>query len=221
MEQKRFTGLLDMINGGGMGAEGNEFKGGGLLSDIGNALFQPYGTRRRQQGMEDTRPKMRPPSLMTGGVMTGPDPEPLPTRLRPRARPTQGAPAPMSQEDMLTQMRSQLASGNNTPTTPGPMMPGGPTPPMPMQPAPQMQGDQQSAMLEQMRAQLASNPTTPQQPGPMMPGGPQPPMPMEQALAQLDQALSPGERQTLQALPPEQRMGLIQRMIQTRQQGGM
>src|SRR6056297_977167 len=198
MERQRFTGLMDMLDGGAAGAEGNEFKGGGLLSDIGNALFQPAGYRERMRGMQETRPRMRPASMST-----------------------QGAPAPMSQEDMLTQMRSQLASGNNTPTTPGPMMPGGPTPPMPMQPAPQMQGDQQSAMLEQMRAQLASNPTTPQQPGPMMPGGPQQPMPMEQALAQLDQALSPGERQTLQGMSPEQRMGLIQRMIQTRQQGGM
>jgi len=53
-----------------------------------------------------------------------------------------------------------------------------------------------------------------------MPGGPQQPMPMEQALAQLDQALSPGERQTLQGMSPEQRMGMIQRLIQMRQ-GGM
>jgi len=204
MERQRFTGLMDMLDGGGAGAEGNEFQGGGLLSDIGNALFQPAGYRERMRGMQEMRPRMRPPSLMTGGVMTGPDPEPLPTR--PRSRPTQGAPAPMSQP---------------TPQQPGPMMPGGPTPPMPapqMQPGPGMPGfDQPMPMPERAAPQT---PPTPQQPGPMMPGGPQQPMPIDQAMAQLEGVLTPSERQTLQGMSPEQRMSMIQRLIQMRQ-GGM
>ena len=59
---ERFTSLLDMFDGGGMGASGSEFKGGGLLSDIANALFQPAGYRERQRGMAETRPRARPMS---------------------------------------------------------------------------------------------------------------------------------------------------------------
>jgi len=209
MEQQRFTGLMDMLDGGGAGAEGNEFKGGGLLSDIGNALFQPAGYRERMRGMQETRPRMRPASMST-----------------------QGAPAPMSQEDMLTQMRSQLASGNNTPTTPGPMMPGGPTPPVQAAPTSPTAGanamtptsvdPRQQAMMEEMTRQMSSPVSAP---GPMMPGGPMPqgtpaPMSVEAAMAQLEGALNPSERQTLQSMPMEQRMGMIQRLIQMRQ-GGM
>src|SRR6056297_2337261 len=180
MERQRFTGLMDMLDGGGAGAEGNEFKGGGLLSDIGNALFQPAGYRERMRGMQETRPRMRPASMST-----------------------QGAPAPMSQP---------------TPQQPGPMMPGGPTPPMPapqMQPGPGMPGfDQPMPMPERAAPQT---PPTPQQPGPMMPGGPQQPMPIDQAMAQLEGVLTPSERQTLQGMSPEQRMSMIQRLIQMRQ----
>ena len=170
MERQRFTGLMDMLDGGGAGAEGNEFQGGGLLSDIGNALFQPAGYRERMRGMQEMRPRMRPASMST-----------------------QGTPAPMSQP---------------TPQQPGPMMPGGPTPPMP---APQM----------------PMSGGAPQQPAPMMPGGPMPqetaapaPMGVDAAMAQLEGALTPSERQTLQSMPMEQRMGMIQRLIQMRQ-GGM
>ena len=62
---ERFTSLLDMFDGGGMGAEGNTFTGGGLLSDIANALFQPAGYRERQRGMAETRPRARPMSMGT------------------------------------------------------------------------------------------------------------------------------------------------------------
>jgi hypothetical protein len=61
----------------------------------------------------------------------------------------------------------------------------------------------------------------------MMPGGPMPqevsapaPMGIESAMAQLEAALTPSERQTLQSMPMDQRMGMIQRLIQMRQ-GGM
>lgn len=180
MERQRFTGLMDMLDGGGAGAEGNEFKGGGLLSDIGNALFQPAGYRERMRGMQETRPRMRPASMSTQS-----QPQPMP---QPMAQPT--------------------------PQQPGPMMPGGPTPPMPapqMQPGPGMPGGPQMPMPER---------AAPQQPGPMMPGGPQQPMPIDQAMAQLEGVLTPSERQTLQGMSPEQRMGMIQRLIQMRQ-GGM
>jgi len=185
MEQQRFTGLMDMLDGGGMGAKGDEFKGGGLLSDIGNALFQPAGYRERMRGMQETRPMARPQG------MTQPQP--------------QSQPQPMAQ---------------STPMQPGPMMPGGPTPPTPMQSQPQMPQD----------PAMPSMPTAganPMSPGPMMPGGPMPqetpapaPMGVDAAMAQLEGALTPGERQTLQGMSPDQRMGMIQRLIQMRQ-GGM
>ncbi len=38
----RFTGLLDMIDGGGAGQSGNKFEGGGLLSILGNLFAKPY-----------------------------------------------------------------------------------------------------------------------------------------------------------------------------------
>lgn len=76
----RFISLLDMFDGGGTGAEGNTFKGGGLLSDIANALFQPAGYRERQRGMAETRPQARPMSMGTQPVqpMSAPTPAPTP-----------------------------------------------------------------------------------------------------------------------------------------------
>ena len=38
---KRFTGLMDMIDGGGAGASGDRFEGGGLLSMLGNLFMKP------------------------------------------------------------------------------------------------------------------------------------------------------------------------------------
>jgi len=38
---KRFTGLLDMIDGGGAGQSGDKFEGGGLLSMLGNLFAKP------------------------------------------------------------------------------------------------------------------------------------------------------------------------------------
>lgn len=52
-----YLGLLDMIDGGGAGRAGQKFEGGGLLSDIGNALFKPHGYRDR---MAAVRPQARP-----------------------------------------------------------------------------------------------------------------------------------------------------------------
>lgn len=53
---------IDKIDGGGPGRSGPTFEGGGLLSDIGNALMRPYGYRDRMQAV---RPQMRPPGLLS------------------------------------------------------------------------------------------------------------------------------------------------------------
>ena len=49
--------IIDMINGGGAGRAGQRFEGGGLLSELGNALFRPYGFEER---MGQVRPQARP-----------------------------------------------------------------------------------------------------------------------------------------------------------------
>jgi hypothetical protein len=47
--QKGYLNFIDMINGGGMGAAGDKFEGGGLLSMLGNALgIAPYGAARER-----------------------------------------------------------------------------------------------------------------------------------------------------------------------------
>jgi len=45
----RFTGLLDMIDGGGAGKSGDKFEGGGLLSMLGNLFMKPM---QAQQNFE-------------------------------------------------------------------------------------------------------------------------------------------------------------------------
>jgi len=69
-----YTSIFDMIDGGGAGRSGDSFEGGGLLSDIANALFQPRGYRDRMRQMPDVRPVARPaPPPM-------PSPAPMPQR---------------------------------------------------------------------------------------------------------------------------------------------
>ena len=46
---KRFTGLMDMLDGGGAGASGDKFEGGGLLSALGNLFMKPL---QAQQNVE-------------------------------------------------------------------------------------------------------------------------------------------------------------------------
>lgn len=43
----RFTGLLDMIDGGGAGQSGDKFEGGGLLSILGNLFAKPIEAQER------------------------------------------------------------------------------------------------------------------------------------------------------------------------------
>lgn len=44
---KRFTGLMDMLDGGGAGASGDKFEGGGLLSILGNLFAKPLEAQDR------------------------------------------------------------------------------------------------------------------------------------------------------------------------------
>ena len=44
---KRFTGLMDMLDGGGAGASGDKFEGGGLLSVLGNLFAKPLEAQDR------------------------------------------------------------------------------------------------------------------------------------------------------------------------------
>ena len=55
---------IDRIDGGGPGRSGSRFEGGGLLSDIGNALMRPYGYRDRQAALQAVRPNARPQGLL-------------------------------------------------------------------------------------------------------------------------------------------------------------
>ena len=42
---KRFTGLMDMLDGGGAGQSGDRFEGGGLLSALGNLFMKPIAAQ--------------------------------------------------------------------------------------------------------------------------------------------------------------------------------
>lgn len=93
----RFLDFLDMINGGGAGASGNTFQGGGLLSDIANAIAKPYGYRERQAAMQQARPMARPmvatrqatPQYSTSGMTPANAYEPAPMPMNPRQAPVQ------------------------------------------------------------------------------------------------------------------------------------
>ena len=42
-DRAKYLNFIDMIDGGGAGRSGDTFQGGGLLSEIANANFKPYG----------------------------------------------------------------------------------------------------------------------------------------------------------------------------------
>ena len=61
MDRERYRGLLDMLDGGGMGQSGQKFEGG-LFSGLLNALgIRPMGYAAR---VEDARPQPRPQGLV-------------------------------------------------------------------------------------------------------------------------------------------------------------
>ena len=83
---KKYKGLLDMINGGGANAEGNEFQGGGLLSVIANAIATPYGSSdRMRDDMQAQRPMARPAGGFGNGSINS-----VASSLRPQSRPEIG-----------------------------------------------------------------------------------------------------------------------------------
>lgn len=69
---KRFTGILDMLDGGGAGASGDKFEGGGLLSILGNLFAKPLEAQdkveeiaARTSARSMLRPKLRPEGLLS------------------------------------------------------------------------------------------------------------------------------------------------------------
>jgi len=120
-----FSGLKDMIDGGGAGMAGDTFKGG-AMSDIANQIgIRPMGYNDRMEGMQATRPQMRPP-------MPQPAPAAAPAGpVRPMARPYNGAPpVPPVQAMPLNAMGAPVYQAGQGPNFPG--VPGS-APPSPMQ----------------------------------------------------------------------------------------
>lgn len=63
-----YTGLKDMVDGGGAGRSGDTFQGGGLRSGLLNAIgVRPLGYNQRQAEMQQT--PQRRPMMMQGNPM--------------------------------------------------------------------------------------------------------------------------------------------------------
>jgi hypothetical protein len=72
-QQSDYLNFIDMIDGGGPGRSGSEFKGGllsGLLNMIG---VNPYGYQGRMDAMQAPRPRMRPSASTTQPDARRPD----------------------------------------------------------------------------------------------------------------------------------------------------
>lgn len=75
----RFTGLMDMLDGGGAGQSGDKFEGGGLLSMLGNLFLKPMQAQQRVEEIaartsardrdSSPRPMLRP-TMTTGTPIT-------------------------------------------------------------------------------------------------------------------------------------------------------
>jgi len=86
MDGQRYLGLLDLVDGGGAGRAGTRFQGGGLLSDIANALARPYGY---EESLGAVRPQQRP--MQAAGALPN-----MPVMSpRPMARPVQPTMSPI------------------------------------------------------------------------------------------------------------------------------
>lgn len=73
LKGNRFTGLLDMIDGGGGGKSGDRFEGGGLLSMLGNLFAKPYEAQQRVEDIAAraaTRNVKSQPNMTTGTPIT-------------------------------------------------------------------------------------------------------------------------------------------------------
>lgn len=63
----RFTGLLDMIDGGGGGKSGDRFEGGGLLSMLSNLFAKPYEAQQRVEDIAARAATRNTTPSTTGG----------------------------------------------------------------------------------------------------------------------------------------------------------
>jgi hypothetical protein len=115
----QFLDFMDMINGGGAGVGGDEFKGGGLLSDIANSLFSPRGSINR------IAPQSRPQGM--GQMAQAP-------QMMPQGMPMQGQPQQSPVSQGITTPQVQTASLNELEALYQEMVAAGILPPM----APQM-----------------------------------------------------------------------------------
>ncbi len=98
-----YTGLSDMINGGGAGASGDTFSGGpysGLLNAIG---VRPMGYAARQESVESGRPRQRPAMPMQRGGMQQPMQRPA---MQPVSVMPPVTPAPPTTDQMLMLMNA-------------------------------------------------------------------------------------------------------------------
>lgn len=73
MDQKRFLGLMDMIDGGGMGRSGQTFEGGPLSGFLNALGVRPAGYMQR---MEAARPMARPMMAQPAAAPMAPVPNP-------------------------------------------------------------------------------------------------------------------------------------------------
>jgi len=102
--ENKYLSLLDMIDGSGPGRAGQRFEGGGLLSDIANALARPAGYMDR---MGAVRPQARPMQApMQAGLPDMPMIQtPPPQRAQSPFEMFGGmAPAPYNQDDAVSSM---------------------------------------------------------------------------------------------------------------------
>ena len=75
MDQKRFLGLMDMIDGGGMGRSGQTFEGGPLSGFLNALGVRPAGYMDRLEAARSmARPMMARP--MSGPAPVAPPPNP-------------------------------------------------------------------------------------------------------------------------------------------------
>lgn len=73
MDQKRFLGLMDMIDGGGMGRSGQTFEGGPLSGFLNALGVRPAGYFDR---LEAVRPMPRPVMAQPAATPVAPLPNP-------------------------------------------------------------------------------------------------------------------------------------------------
>ena len=114
----QFLDFMDMINGGGAGVSGDEFKGGGLLSDIANSLFSPRGSINR------IAPQQRPQNGSAPIAPFNQQPAPIaPMQGQPQQPPVaQGITTPQVQSASLNELdalyQEMVAAGILPPMAP-------------------------------------------------------------------------------------------------------